>query len=343
MIERMTRYFSQRTTFEIYTPSSADQGSKLQRELFGDLSAKLAVAKYEPDIVYSDNALFAAQLKVQQFLARRRIPLIVHLRGDWWREYWAWFIQARWPAHIIGAQHFAYQWFALSNARKVTPICRWLERIVKHYIPRKRTEVVYQGVDPAEFFEDKAGLEFKRPAVAIIQNHTIYPKVVGLLNLRRVVEQMPEVNFYITEGERFAPGYLPTVKEAYSKLENAHFIAGIDGPAAVRKVLTCSDLYVLASGLDCCPTTILEASLMRKPVLASRVGGVPEIVLEGKTGWTLRNDSYQEWVDKIRMLVEDDKLRSEVGNRGREWVSQKFGWRTIGRQVEQLISSEVYR
>jgi glycosyltransferase involved in cell wall biosynthesis len=79
-------------------------------------------------------------------------------------------------------------------------------------------------------------------------------------------------------------------------------------------MLTACDLYVLASELDCCPTTVLEASLMKKPVIASKVGGVPEIVSEGVTGWTIANGRVDEWSDKI----------------------------LFARQVEDLILSEVY-
>jgi len=344
MIEQMVKHFSRRITCDVFTPFSENgegaSTSKLRKELLGDTALRTAMEKFHPDIVYSDNALFAAHMKVQRLLARARIPLIAHLRGDWWREFWAWFFQAEWPAHLIGAQHYAYQWFGLLTARKITPICKWLDNVVKHYLPNKKTEVVYQGVEPNDFF-DESQLDFRRPAVAIIQNHTIYPKVLGLLSFKHVVKRMPDVNFYITEGERFDPGYLSLVKESYSNLKNAHFVAGIEGPAGVRRVLSSSDCYVLASGLDCCPTTILEASLMRKPVVASRVGGVPEIVLEGETGWTVRNDAYDEWEERIRLVVEDHGIQKRMGNRGREWVSQKFAWETIARQVEELLISEV--
>ncbi len=343
MIERMLQHFTPRITWDVFTPISESRNaapvSKLRKELFGDTTLRAALEKFEPDIVYSDNALFAAHMKAQYLLARRRIPLVAHLRGDWWREFWAWFSQAEWPAHLVGAQHYAYQWFGLLAARKITPICRWLDGVVKHYLPCKGTEVVYQGVDPDDFFEEPP-LDFRRPAVAIIQNHTIYPKVLGLLNFKHVVERMPDVNFYITEGEDFAPGYLPIVKESYSSLKNTHFVEGIEGPAGVRKILSSSDCYVLASGLDCCPTTILEASLMRKPVVASRVGGVPEIVLEGETGWTVKNDAYAEWVERIHLIVEDHGMAKRVGNRGREWVTRKFGWETVAKQVEELLISE---
>ena len=212
---------------------------------------------------------------------------------------------------------------------------------MKHYLPGKKTTVVYQGVDPTQFYEDKRQFEFERPAVAIIQNHTIYPKVVGLLALQPVVANLPDINFYITEGERFDPGYLQVVKMRYAELKNVHFVPDINGPDAVRRLLSSVDCYVLASALDCCPTTVLEASLMKRPVIASRIGGVPEIIKEGITGWTINNGDNEIWVEKIRAVIDDPSLARRIGANGKKWVETNFSWNVIARQVEQLITSEI--
>jgi glycosyltransferase involved in cell wall biosynthesis len=212
--------------------------------------------------------------------------------------------------------------------------------VVKAHLPTKPTEVVYQGVDPSEYSGRYDDIGLKRPAVVVIQNHAILPKVEGLLSFRRVIQKLPAVNFYIAEGEDFGQSYLPLIKESFSRCNNVHFVKGINNPTAVRNMLGSADAYVLASGLDCCPTTILEASLMRRAVIASRVGGIPEIVLQNETGWTIGNESINEWVSKLSMILEDAKLRKRIGERGREWVTEKFGWRTIGTQVEHLLTRE---
>jgi len=301
-----------------------------------------AIREFRPDIIYVDSALYGAQFKLMSFIARKRKPLIVHLRGDWWREYWAWFSMTRRRKlvdRLAETQQYVYNWTSLLLANKVTPICKWLERVVRHYIPGKRTEVVYQGVDPHQFYPEE-GFEFQRPAVAIIQNHTIHPKVLGLVNFKKVTERLPEVHFYITEGENIYQPFLQDIKERYSTSRNVHFVSGVDSPSGVRKMLTASDCYVLASELDCCPTTVLEASLMRRPVIASRVGGVPEIVQENQTGWTISNGATDDWVQKINLVVTDAKLNRRLGEKGREWVSKRFGWATVARQVESLILNE---
>jgi glycosyltransferase involved in cell wall biosynthesis len=230
----------------------------------------------------------------------------------------------------------SYLWTSVALASRVTPICRWLEKVVHAHVPWTDSEVVYHGIDPTQFYEEE-GLEFRHPAVAIIQNHTIYPKVEGLLRFREVIKSLPDVNFYIAEGEGTGSSLLPMVKSHYASMRNVEFVSGIDSRSAVRRMLTASDCYLLATGLDCCPTTVLEASLMRRPVIASRVGGVPEIVLENESGWTVANEAVTEWIAKIRLVLNDGRIRRKMGEQGRAWVASRFNWKTIAAQVEHIV------
>ncbi len=343
----MAENFSSRIVYAIATESypattlraaqDYSAKSRILRFFLGDKALKEVVAKFGPDVIYTDSALYGAHFKILSFATRHGAPMIVHLRGDWWREYWAWFSVASWRRRLLGTQQYTYNWTSLVSAKKVTPICRWLERVVTHYLPCKETEVVYQGVDPRQFFPRNESRKPEHPSVAIIQNHTIYPKVAGLLQFRQVVEKLPKVHFYITEGESDDQRYLELVKKTYRGADNVHFVKGVDSPAAVADMLAAADCYVLASGLDCCPTTVLEASLMGKPVIASRVGGIPEIVLQNETGWAIRNSSTEEWVGKINLVLSNPKLSRAIGKRGRQWVAERFSWKTIATQVERML------
>jgi len=349
MTQRMAQEFSSRVTYEIVTltyPNQISRHAPLRRKVIDRLlprtttgqSLSKVISSFDPDVIYSDSPFYAGQYQFTSFL-RRKKPMILHLRGDWWQEYWDWLGSASWKKRIISIQTLSYQTAGMLLASKITPICKWLEQIVKRHSLNKNTEVVYQGVDPAQFYPQE-GLNFERPSVSIIQNHTVYRKTAGLLNFYNVIVKLPEVHFYIAEGEAVNQSFLSLVKERFSGLSNVHFVPEITSTDAVRRMLTASDCYVLASGLDCCPTTILEASLMRKPVIASRVGGVPEIILENQTGWTIENDDINNWVEKIRLAVTDLRLNRNLGDTGRDWVSKEFGWATIAKQVEDILIAE---
>ena len=348
MIEKMIEHFSPRLESTVIVPAfpytersrSVPIKQRFVRQITGDVLFNKAILDLAPDLIYSDSTLHGASVKLFSIAKRRSIPFIIHLRGDWWREYYSWFGSASCRRRLLSSQQYFYNWFSLLTASKVTPICRWLQRVVETHLPTKPTEVVYQGVDPSEFMGSSEDLGFRKPAVAIIQNHSIYPKVEGLLGFCDVIRHLPDVNFYIAEGEESGQTYLPLVKEKLAS-SNTHFVKGITTPDAVRKMLTSADVYILASGLDCCPTTVLEASLMRRPVLASRVGGVPETVVENRTGWTIPNGSMIQWVKRMTSLFEDEGLRDRFGMAGRKWVSENFAWPVIAKHVEELILNEV--
>lgn len=343
MMARMAEEFSPRIVYDFY-PFAQQTNRKSPNGRFsrflGTREFRDLLLKFEPDLIYSDSTMDSAYYQLSTLRRGRRVPLIQHMRGNLWSEFWDWYDGVSWRERTWGFQNFTYNWAGLLLATKLTPICKWLDHIARHYLPRKRSEVVYQGVDPAKFFQDEP-FNFERPAFAIIQNHAIYSKVKGLLQFKQVAERLTEVNFYVAEGETYGQNYLGIIKSAFSELKNVHFVSDINNTERVRRMLSSVDGYILASSLDCCPTTILEASLMRRPVIASRIGGVPEIILEGKTGWSIDNNSIEEWVEKIRIIVNDARLSRRLGDQGREWVEQKFSWQTIAKQVEDLIISEI--
>lgn len=133
------------------------------------------------------------------------------------------------------------------------------------------------------------------------------------------------------------------VKKHYQAEKNVEVIGRVTYPEGLRKFYTSIDAYVLASGLDCCPTTVLEASLMKKPVLASAVGGVPEIIDQDKSGWSIPNQDTEEWVEKIELLSNSPSRAKKMGSYGRKWVSKNFGWDTVTRQVERIFIKEIER
>jgi glycosyltransferase involved in cell wall biosynthesis len=220
----------------------------------------------------------------------------------------------------------------------VLPISKWLEGEVKKKIPGMPTEVLYSGISSEAFFVDEP-FEWEHPAVGILQNHGILPKTKGLLEFSRIIERMPHVHFYIAAGQSWRQEYMYLVREALGKYPNVHFTQEMPYPDGSRKFLSSCDVYVLASKLDSLGTSVLEASLCERPVLASRVGGVPEIVREGETGWTIPNENVDEWVDKISLLLEDRALSGKMGKEGRKFVAERFSWKVIAKKLEGILKS----
>ncbi|MEM3754888.1 MAG: glycosyltransferase family 4 protein, partial [Candidatus Bathyarchaeia archaeon] len=287
-----------------------------KRSILPSIYALKKIMKLKPDVVLTDYAAYPSwYAKLYSILKRKRIPLLVWLLGDFWREYFAYFPKAKLSVRLMGPFYFFTWSKGLEFSDRIIAVCKWLEKILNNRFPEKPTSTLHVGIDPEVWLKKEDEFyPFKKPSVGILQDNNILPKVKGLLWFSNVVKEMRDVNFYIAGG---GP-YTPLVKKAYSKLRNAHFLGRLSHPDGVRKFYASCDLYALPSGLDCCPVTLLEASACGKPVIASRVGGIPELIEEGLTGWTIENGKLDEWVEKIYSILSDKELEKKYGEEGRK-------------------------
>lgn len=94
------------------------------------------------------------------------------------------------------------------------------------------------------------------------------------------------------------------------------------------------DVFAMASHLEGLGTSILDAQSLGLPVLASRVGGIPEIIEDGVNGLLVEAGNVQEFSDRLIRLVDDPNLRIRLGRKGLESVSNF----SIDRTVEKNIA-----
>ncbi|MFD5480110.1 glycosyltransferase family 4 protein [Streptomyces hawaiiensis] len=81
----------------------------------------------------------------------------------------------------------------------------------------------------------------------------------------------------------------------------------------------------------------LEASATGLPVVAGDSGGAPDAVLDGETGWVVRGGSPEDAADRITALLGDAELRRRMGERGREWVEEKWRWDLLAENLKNLL------
>jgi phosphatidylinositol alpha-1,6-mannosyltransferase len=81
----------------------------------------------------------------------------------------------------------------------------------------------------------------------------------------------------------------------------------------------------------------LEASATGLPVVAGDSGGAPDAVLDGQTGWVVRGGSPEDAADRITALLGDAELRQNMGERGRQWVEEKWRWDLLAERLKELF------
>ena len=103
-------------------------------------------------------------------------------------------------------------------------------------------------------------------------------------------------------------------------------------PDKVREYLTEIDVYALVSGIDMSPLTLQEAQLMKKPVVATNVGGIPELMKDNETGFLVEKGNSKEWIEKLSILMDDKEKRKKFGNNGRKFVEENFSWNRVAKE-----------
>jgi phosphatidylinositol alpha-1,6-mannosyltransferase len=81
----------------------------------------------------------------------------------------------------------------------------------------------------------------------------------------------------------------------------------------------------------------LEASATGLPVVAGDSGGAPDAVLDGETGWVVRGGAPEEAAERIVALLGDAELRRRMGERGRQWVEEKWRWDLLADRLKELL------
>ncbi len=103
----------------------------------------------------------------------------------------------------------------------------------------------------------------------------------------------------------------------------------------IEKVLAAADLVVLTSDNEGTPLSLIQAGMASLPVVTTRVGSVPEVVLDGITGIITGLD-IQEIADALEKLANNNDLRSQIGDAAKEFTLTNFGVKRLVHDHETL-------
>lgn len=137
-------------------------------------------------------------------------------------------------------------------------------------------------------------------------------------------------------------GYVDFVDKIKQRVTDMHLEGNLNFKgkienAELKSILKDYDAYLSTSRMEMSPVNILEAQAVGLPVIAAKVGGIPDVIEDGRTGLLFEVDNVQSAVDKIELLINDKQLREYLGRSGRNYVSKEYTCIQAGERLKSAF------
>ncbi len=140
--------------------------------------------------------------------------------------------------------------------------------------------------------------------------------------------------FLVGEGELHAE----IVKQCNEK-DITNYITLLGQRSDIPSILAKTDLFVMPSHWEGLPMALLEAMAMSMPVIATRVGGIPNVIKDGVNGLLIDKCDEIALEEKILLLLSDAELRMKLGNEAKKTVIEKYSAKNVASEYELLYQS----
>lgn len=120
-------------------------------------------------------------------------------------------------------------------------------------------------------------------------------------------------------------------------LEHCVFFLGRKSNEKIPEHMAASDIFVLPSLSEGFPNVFLEAMASGLPIVATKVGGVPEIIKDGENGFLVEPKNPQQLAEKILFLLENENLKERISQNNREKVKE-YSWEEVVKKLESVYN-----
>lgn len=205
---------------------------------------------------------------------------------------------------------------------------------------------IYSGIE-LDKFAVSLDIAAKKKELAIPADHAVVGVVSKLWKgkgheqiLRAavdVVKAIPQTSFVFV-GE----GYLrPKLEAIVARLALEKHVIFTGFRNDIPEITATFDVVVLASFFEGLGRVLLEAMALGKAVVATRVGGIVDVVDDGITGLLVEAGSVEALAQALKKLLLDGELRRKMGQAGRAKISEKFSAKTMVARIEEVYKQEL--
>lgn len=247
-----------------------------------------------------------------------------------------------------GRLPFLYRWLAYRSVSGLVVNSRLAaEQLGKMKYPAGRIHLVYNGVEVSDLSTSSDPSDIDLSAYGITPEHRIVATVGNLQrrknhrmfidSMARILSQFPDVRCLIVGQPVPQEEHMHEELQAYiSQLglsEKVH-LTGVrnDVPQLMRRL----SVFCLTSRSEGLPNVVLEAMAAACPVVATRVGDVPEVIQDGVNGFLVDSEDVDGLTRGVVELLSNPKLAAHIGAAGRASVERHFGCSSMANNMEKV-------
>ncbi len=305
------------------------------------LSIGLAMARDPVDADVAHAHTWYADMAGLWIRTLHRIPLVVTLHSlEPLRP---------WKADQLGSGYLLSTWIektTVESADRVIAVSGQMrEDILRHFaVDPARVVVIHNGIDPDRFRRTErkdalAALGVREPYVLFVGRITDQK---GIFHLLEAAPRLPAgVQVVLCASAPDTPEIEERLRRALPRHPNVHWINRMVPVEQVVQLYSHAAVFVCPSVYEPFGLINLEAMACETAVVASAVGGILEVVEDGKTGLLVPPGRPDELAAAIRRLLDDPAGARAMGRAGRRRVEDTFAWASVAERTEQVYAEAV--
>ena len=274
-----------------------------------------------------------------------------------------------WKREQLGRGYDASSWVektAIEMADALIAVSKETkEDVLKHFdVDESKVHVIYNGINLEQYKMtsdtstlDEYGVDKNKPYVLFVGRITRQKGIIHLVNAIKYID--PDTQIVLCAGAPDTPEIGKEMKDAVNEVKKTR-----DNVIWIDKMVTKEEIIQLYSHADvfCCPSIYepfgiinIEAMACDTAVVASAVGGIKEVVVQGETGILIPLEQQTEapfepidpdkfsrdLANGVNKVIGDKTLREKMAKNGRKRVEDYFDWVAIAKQVEELYKTLV--
>ena len=198
------------------------------------------------------------------------------------------------------------------------------------------------GIDLDLFSPDEKKVENKDGEIVLLTVARLVPEKgleYGIKAVHEVLRKHPDISLkYHIFGSGPQEAFLKKLAKDYGITEAVIFL-GPRGQDQVVEEMNCADIFFLPSVAEALPVCLMEAQAMKLPVIATDVGSVSEVVVNGKSGFLVPERDVEALANKLEYLVEHPETWPEMGKAGRDYVKKHYDIHKLNDRLVEIFQS----